>query len=110
LRTADGPDAAAAERASVKASLDRFAEVSDRWENDAPGSVIEFEGSILERTKNSVSRNPYLVIRVDRQLINNHNHINDARVTSFIRQLILIAGQSEELQKRRTMRARTLAE
>lgn len=110
LRTAAGADAADAERASVKASLDRFAEVSDRWENDAPGSVIEFEGSILERTKTSVSRNPYLVIRVDRQLINNHNHINDARITSFIRQLILIAGQSEELQKRRTMRAQTLAE
>lgn len=110
LRAAAGSDAATAGRASVKASLDRFAEVSGRWENDAPGSVIEFEGSTLERTKNSVGRNPYLVVRVDRQLINDHNHINDARITSFIRQLILLAGQSEDLQKRRAMRARTLAE
>ena len=47
---------------------------------------------------------------MDRQLINSQHHIDDARITSFIRQLILIAGQSEDLQKRRVLRARTPAE
>lgn len=110
LRASGGSGAAAAEQPSVKASLERFADVSGRWENDTSGSMIEFEGSMLERTANSAGRNPYLVIRVDRQLISDHNDIDDERISSFIRQLILIAGQSEDLQKRRMMRARTLAE
>jgi len=52
----------------VRASVDRFYEVSEHWGNDAPGSVIEFEGSVLERTPNSAGRNPYLVISVSEDL------------------------------------------
>jgi pimeloyl-ACP methyl ester carboxylesterase len=93
---------------SVDASLKRFFDVSSRWENDAPGSMIEFEGSMLERTANSAGRNPYLVIRVNEQLIRDHNDIGDPRIASFIRQLILIAGQSEDLKERQRIRARAL--
>jgi hypothetical protein len=71
--------------------------------------VIEFEGSVLERTPNSAGRNPYLVIRVDKQLIPDHNDIDDWRIASFVRQLILIAGQSQDLQERQLMRTRALA-
>lgn len=85
---------------SVEESVRLFFDVSQQWEDDKPGSVIEFKGSTLERTKTSVGRNPYLVIRVDKVLINDHNHIDDPRITSFIRQLILMAGQSADLKER----------
>ncbi len=95
---------------SVEASVQRFFELSKHWENDVPGSVIEFEGSVLERTNNSAGRNPYLVIRVDKRLIPDHNDIDDPRIASFIRQLILIAGQSKNLQERQLMRTRGLTQ
>ncbi len=108
LRAAVEPGAESPDQPSVEASVERFFDVSSRWENDAPGSVIEFEGSVLERTANSAGRNPYLVIRVDEQLIRDHNDIDDWRIASFVRQLILIAGQSEDLQERQLMRTRAL--
>lgn len=109
LGAAGEPVAGIPDQPSVDASVDRFYEVSEHWENDAPGSVIEFEGSVLERTPNSAGRNPYLVIRVNEQLIRNHNDIGDPRIASFIRQLILIAGQSEDLQERQMLRTRALS-
>ena len=109
LRAAGEPGAAVPDQPTVEASVERFFDVSRRWENDAPGSVIEFEGSVLERTPNSAGRNPYLVIRVDKQLIPDHNDIDDWRIASFVRQLILIAGQSQDLQERQLMRTRALA-
>ena len=59
--------------------------VSKAWENDAPGHVIRFHGSVLERTSNSVGRNPYLIVQVSKDLIPNHNDIYDPRVTTFLR-------------------------
>jgi pimeloyl-ACP methyl ester carboxylesterase len=106
LRAAVEPGVETSDQPSVAASVERFFDVSGRWENDAPGSVIEFEGSVLARTPNSAGRNPYLVIRVDEQLIRDHNDIDDWRIASFVRQLILIAGQSEDLGERRLMRTR----
>ncbi len=84
--------------------------VSQKWENDAPGSSIAFPGSVLTRTANSAGRNPFLVIRVDRELIHDHNHISDERVAAFITHLILVAGQSDDPQKRSSSRARGLSE
>ena len=109
LRAAGEPGAAVPDPPTVEASVERFFDVSRRWEKDEPGSVIEFEGSVLERTPNSAGRNPYLVIRVDKQLIPDHNDIDDWRIASFVRQLILIAGQSQDLQERQLMRTRALA-
>ena len=63
------------------------------WRNDKPGGKIDFQGSVLERTTNSVARNPYLVVKVSKELIPSHNEIYDPRVTAFIRQLILITAQ-----------------
>ena len=109
LRATGEPGAEVREQPVVADSVDRFFELSNRWDNDAPGSVIEFEGSVLERTANSAGRNPYLVIRVDKQLIPDHNDIDDPRITSFIRQLILLAGQSENLEERQLLRTRALS-
>jgi hypothetical protein len=62
--------------------------ISRQWERDEPGNVIEFSGSRLVRTQGTAGRNPYLVIRVDGELIHDHNH-GDPRMLSFIRQLVL---------------------
>jgi hypothetical protein len=99
LRQAQHPDS--------KTALELYVEASQSWENDQPGSVIRFDGSVLERTPNSVGRNPFLIIRVDKALIRDHNHIDDPKVTSFIRQLILIASQSRNPEQRKELRNRT---
>ena len=69
--------------------------ISDRWENDTPGSSIAFYGSTLERSSSSAGRNPYLVVQVDENLIPNHNDIDDPRVISFLRQIILLASHRD---------------
>jgi hypothetical protein len=80
----------------MSAELDTFLTVSDGWENDHPGSKIDFTGSSLTRSLNSAGRNPYLNIRVDQELISDHNDIEDPRIESFIRQLILISTKHNE--------------
>lgn len=109
LRATGEPGAESRGQPSIQASVERFFQVSSRWEEDAPGSVIEFEDSILERTDKSAGRNPYLVIRVDKRLIKDHNDIGDPRIASFVRQLILLAGQSADLQERQLLRSRALS-
>jgi hypothetical protein len=99
LRQAQHPDS--------KTALELYVEASQSWENDQPGSVMQFDGSVLERTPNSVGRNPFLIIQVDKALIRDHNHIDDPKVTSFIRHLILIASQSRNPEQRKELRSRT---
>jgi hypothetical protein len=70
------------------------------WEHDAPGRVITFPGSVLTRTMNSVGRNPYLVVNVDKNLIANHSDIWREGTREFITNLILIASQSNNLDER----------
>jgi hypothetical protein len=89
----------------VDAAVRVFLDVAESWEHDQPGSVIDFRDSVLERTETSGGRNPYLVIRVDGELIEDHNDIDDPRIASFIRQLILIASQSKDLDERQEMRS-----
>ncbi|GAB4265821.1 MAG: hypothetical protein Kow0092_18400 [Deferrisomatales bacterium] len=101
---------AAVEAAPAASAVELFLRASDSWENDAPGSEIPFEGSVLTRTETSAGRNPYLVVRVDKELIRDHNHIDDPRVASFLRQLILMASQSADPVERRTKRARAMEE
>jgi hypothetical protein len=84
-----------AQHLDSKKGLALYLEASQSWENDKPGSMIPFDGAVLERTPSSVGRNPYLIIRVDKALIRDHTRIDDPRVTSFIRQLILIASQKQ---------------
>jgi dienelactone hydrolase len=79
------------------------------WEEDAPGSKIDFPGSVLERTSNSAGRNPYLNVRVDGQLIPNHDAIWDPRIVAFVGHLILVSGQSRNLTERTEQRKRALS-
>lgn len=64
------------------------------WEDDKPGSKIPIAGLTLERSNISAPRNPYLVMRVDKNLITDHTHIDDGRIIEFIKQLILISTTS----------------
>ena len=75
-----------------------FSRTSVSWQEDKPGSIIEFDGSVLERTASSAGRNPYLVVSVDGKLIPDHNDITDPRIIEFVNQLILISSQSPEQQ------------
>lgn len=60
------------------------------WSSDEPGSKIPIAGLTLERTPISAGRNPYLVIKVERALIRDHNDIDDPRIIEFLKQLIAI--------------------
>jgi hypothetical protein len=70
-----------------------FAQTSSGWADDEPGSEIAFGGLTLKRTETSAGRNPYLVAYVDKEIINDHNDIDDPRLIQFIEQLILISTQ-----------------
>jgi len=85
---------------SASTAVQTFVAASKGWEADKPGSRIPFEGAVLECTDSSAGRNPYLNIRVDGELIRDHNDIYDPRIASFIRQLILISSQSQDEEDR----------
>ena len=78
--------------ASAANSVRMFMRSSSGWRDDAPGSVIPIGDVLMERTKTSAGHNPYLVISVDKDLINSHNDIDDARVIEFIKQLIWLSS------------------
>jgi hypothetical protein len=69
---------------------------SQGWQDDHPSNVIQFLGSTLTRSSDSVGRDPYLVIKVDKALIPDHNSIWDPRIMEFVTQLILVAGQNTD--------------
>jgi len=94
-------DKAAFQCGTSRESLKTFVEVSEQWAKDHAGSEIQFEGTTLQRDDHSVGRNPYLMVKVDGELIADHNDISDERIACFLRQLILISGQSHDLDARR---------
>ena len=109
LRATGGTDcAAAAVRANAEARVQSIESAALAWEGDAPGSHIPFPCSMLERTDNSVARNPYLVVRVDRHIIPDHNAIWDDRVEAFLSHLILVASQVSNPRARTEQRGRSL--
>lgn len=109
LATPQGQDKAPA-MLSRDQSARLFFAASERWENDAPGSHIPFAGAVLERTDRSAGRDPYLVVRVDKRIIKDHNDIADPRLIEFLNQLILISSQSHEPKERSLLRQKGLAQ
>lgn len=71
---------------------------SDAWKDDKPGSKIQFKTVTLERTVTSAGRNPYLLIKVDKQLIPDHSNIDDPRILSFLGEMVVITT-TPEMQK-----------
>jgi hypothetical protein len=68
-------------------------DVRNAWVEDQPGNKIEFKGSVLVRSDDSAGRNPYLIVRVDQEIIPDHNAIYDDRLQEFVKQLILISSK-----------------
>lgn len=73
--------------------ISNFLRIRDEWNKDKPGNVIRFTGTSLKRSENSVARNPYLVIQVDKALIPDHNQIGNSRISAFLRELIFLTEQ-----------------
>ncbi len=94
---------------SAQSAARQFFRSSQSWEDDSPGSRISFPGSLLERTTNSVARNPYLIVQVDKAIIHDHNHLSDPRIMAFVNQLILIASQTQDVKLRSLERMKGLA-
>jgi len=101
-------DAAAVARLSAHERARTVLGAGQSWEDDQPGSTIDFPGSVLTRTSNSAGRNPYLNVWVDGALIPSHDAIWDPRIESFIGHLILVSGQSTDLKERVELRKRAL--
>lgn len=78
------------------------------WAQDRPGGEINFGGSVLERTDRSAARNPYLVVRVDKALIKDHNDIAEERMVDFIKQLILLSTQTNKSVEKTQAQSRGL--
>jgi hypothetical protein len=74
--------------------------VAKQWEDDAPGSEIQFPGAVLKRSLASAGRNPYLVIKVDKKLIHDHNDLSNPRIAEFIGHLIIVSSQSHDISAR----------
>lgn len=96
LYPVDSSNRSSAPVLSSKESLRSALLAANAWENDRPGSKIPFADLILERTATSAGRNPNLIIYVNKQLIADHNDIDDERIIEFIKQLILISTLSQE--------------
>jgi hypothetical protein len=79
----------------AEVSFQNFKDAYCPWVNDHPGSIITFGDVELKRTKESAGRNPYLVIQVDRNLINDHNDLDDHRTIEFIKQLIQLSSNPD---------------
>ncbi|MDX2463841.1 MAG: lipase [Porticoccus sp.] len=61
------------------------------WANHTNEAAVVFEGSTLESLKRTTPLNPYLNIKVDKELSNNHNDIWRPQIVAFVRDLIAIS-------------------
>ncbi|MDX2464258.1 MAG: lipase [Porticoccus sp.] len=66
-------------------------DLQEIWANHTNDAPVLFEGSRLESFKRSTSLNPYLNIKVDKELSNDHNDIWRPQIVAFVRDLILIS-------------------
>jgi hypothetical protein len=90
----------------TEARVKSIAAASQAWEHDSPGSNIQFPGSVLVRDQRTPSRDPYLIVKVDKALIPDHTDIWDSRVQEFLADIILISSQNSNLEQRKEDRAR----
>lgn len=85
-----------APKIDAETRVQNLLDVSDYWANDKPGSEIRFGEVMLKRSQNSAARNPYLLAYVNKNLIRDHNDIDDPRVMEFIKQLIMLSSHSKQ--------------
>ena len=68
------------------------------WSSQKAGNSLDFEGSRLSHLNRTHPLNPYLNIKVDSELIANHNDIWGKEIVSFLRDLIVISTLPRETE------------
>jgi hypothetical protein len=106
LRATDATAPVTTGAQNQEAVVDSVLAASGSWDQDKPGNVMSFPGSVLTRGNDTAGRNPYLIVQVDKALIRDHNDLSDPRVATFITQLILISSQSKNAGERAESRSR----
>ncbi len=79
------------ENKQVRSDKFQIGQLQDIWAKHTNEVAVEFEGSRLESLNRTTPLNPYLNIRVDKKLINDHNDIWRPQIVAFIRDLIAIS-------------------
>ncbi|QPK65359.1 esterase [Methylomonas sp. LL1] len=94
--------------ASEKAFTFNFLQTaSDAWDSGAskiPFSGEKFEGC-LERNNKTAARNPYLIVSVDKEIIDGHSDLSNDNMREFIRGMVLLATQKPTAKERKEVRA-----
>lgn len=63
------------------------------WKNQQPGEAIQFGSTELRNLEHTVIHNPYLNVKVDKHLIENHNDVFRPEIMEFIRMLIVLSTE-----------------
>ena len=63
------------------------------WKNQRPGETMQFGSTELKNLGRTVIYNPYLNVKVDKQLIENHNDVFRPEIMEFIRMLIVLSTE-----------------
>jgi hypothetical protein len=58
------------------------------WSTQTPGGSTQFGSTVLTHLNKTSPQNPYLNIRVDREIIDGHNDVFNEKVMEFVRLLI----------------------
>ncbi|MDD5580573.1 MAG: esterase [Methylobacter sp.] len=61
------------------------------WSTQTRGGSTQFGETVLTHLDKTVPRNPYLNIRVDKELIAGHNDVFGGKITEFLRLLIVLS-------------------
>ena len=80
-----------ADNKQVRAKDFQIRQLQANWAKHTNDVALEFDGSRLESLNRTTPLNPYLNIRVDKKLINDHNDIWRPQIVAFIRDLIAIS-------------------
>lgn len=63
------------------------------WESQLPEGSIQFGRTELTSLRRTVIHNPYLNVKVDKQLIAGHNDVFRPEIMEFIRMLIVLSTE-----------------
>lgn len=69
------------------------------WATHTNDVAVDFVGSQLESLNRTTPLNPYLNVKVDKELINDHNDIWRPQIVAFIRDLIVISTTPVSVSK-----------
>lgn len=80
--------------------------VSNWWlQEDASGKSVSLGDTWIKRTENTVARNPYLVVKVDKRIMDKHGiaNANNQYVRDFISSLITLNSLSKDTDNRKAI-------